>query len=159
MKPDPLPKIRDDLATTLLGAWSLTSREDYDAEGRRRIDPFLGADPLGLLFFSPTHFAAQFMKRDRHMDPAPETSGAVTSAPGANNTNAANGYDAYFGTYRVDATSGRVVVRLDAALTQANVGQEFTREIRVEGNRLFIRLGTGAPDGTPITRTLVFERT
>lgn len=158
MKPDPLPELRDDLAAALLGAWRLTSREDYDSDGRRRIDPYLGADPLGLLFFSPTHFAAQFMKRDRDTEPAPGTPGGAASVAGANNTNAANGYDAYFGTYRVDAMSGRVVVRLDAALTQANVGQEFTREIRVEGNRLFIRLGTSAPDGTPITRTLVFQR-
>jgi hypothetical protein len=157
VKPDPLPKLREDLATALLGAWSLTSREDYDAQGRRRIDPYLGADPLGLLFFSPTHFAAQFMKRDRDTEQAPGTP-AAASVTGANNTSAANGYDAYFGTYRVDASSGRVVVRLDAALTQANVGQEFTREIRVEGSRLFIRLETGTPDGTPITRTLVFER-
>ena len=32
-------------------------------------------------------------------------------------------------------------------------------DIRVRGDRLWIRLETRAPDGTPVERMLVFERT
>ena len=76
----------------------------------------------------------------------------------ANNTGAVDGYDAYFGTYDLDAARGTVVVTLEAALTPANIGKTFMREVRVVGDRLIIRLNTNAADGTPITRTLTFER-
>lgn len=55
-------------------------REDYDGGGRRVIDPFLGADPLGILCFSPSRFSAQFMKRDRGAEnPAAAPNGATGS--------------------------------------------------------------------------------
>jgi hypothetical protein len=41
--------------------------------------------------------------------------------PGANNTAAVGGYDAYFGTYELDATRGTVVVKLEASLAPANI--------------------------------------
>jgi len=58
----------------------------------------------------------------------------------------------------VDAAAGLVTVHLEGAITPANIGLALTRDIRVVGNRLTIRLGTSTPDGVPITRTLVFER-
>ena len=135
-------------------------REDYDGGGRRVIDPFLGADPLGILCFSPSRFSAQFMKRDRGAEnPAAAPNGATGSgAPAANNSAASNGYDAYFGTYVVDAPAGLVTVQLEGAVTPANVGLTLTREIRAFGDRLLIRLATNMPDGVSITRTLTFER-
>ena len=76
----------------------------------------------------------------------------------ANNTGAVGGYDAYFGTYDLDPARGTVAVTLEAALTPANIGKTFMREVRVVDDRLIIRLTTNAADGTPITRTLTFER-
>jgi lipocalin-like protein len=158
MKPDPLPPPIPDLGRAMVGSWRLLSREDYDREGRRVIDPILGADPMGFLTFTRTSFAMQLMKRDRDEPAARETPESVPSGAGANNTGAVAGYDAYFGRYSVDAVRGEITVMLEASVVAANVGMELTRDIRAAGDRLWIRLPTTAADGTPITRTLTFER-
>jgi hypothetical protein len=158
MKPDPLPPPIPDLGRAMVGSWRLLSREDHDREGRRVIDPILGADPMGFLTFTRTSFAMQLMKRDRGAAPAPEASESGPSAAGTNNTGAVAGYDAYFGRYSVDAARGEIAVTLEASVVPANIGLELTREIRAADDRLWIRLPTTAADGTPITRTLTFER-
>ena len=137
----------------LRGMWRLASRVDRDAGGRRHIDPTLGEDPLGLLCFSEHHFAAQFMKRDR----SGPTPGSGTVA-GVNNSSAVDGYDAYFGTYAIDEAGGTLTVRLEGAITPANIGAAFERTVAVSGDRLTISLATTAADGTPLTRTLTFVR-
>ena len=160
MQPEPLPPPATDLAQSIVGLWRLVSREDYDRSGRRLIDPILGADPLGLLAFSATRFAAQFSRRDRGSagTAAVATTSAAPAQAGANNSAAADGYDAYFGSYTVDAQAGRITTHLEGSIVPANVGLTLTREIRVSGDRLYIRLETNTPDGVPITRTLTFER-
>ena len=92
----------------------------------------------------------------RHRDP--ESAATVPDAAAANNSVASNGYDAYFGSYVVDAPAGLVTVHLEGAITSGNVGLTFTREIRASADRLWIRLATNAADGIPITRTRTFER-
>ena len=154
MKPDPLPPLRSDLDRAILGSWRLLSREDYDSEGRRIIDPIMGADPLGFLTFAPGAFAVQFMKRARG-----ESAGSLTaSTAGANNTGAVGGYDAYFGSYRVNAEKGVLTTTLEGSISPANIGLTLDRDIRVTESHLWIRLATTAADGTPVTRTLIFER-
>lgn len=148
-----LPRVIDNLAEAMLGVWKLKSRIDIDGQGMRRIDPILGADPLGVLCFGPGYFAAQFMKRDRSS--RRDTAGPVQ---GANNSSAVDGYDAYFGTYLLDGAAGRLTVRLDGSISPANIGSTFVRDIRIRENELFIQLPTTAADGTPVTRTLVFSR-
>lgn len=155
MKPDPLPPPSPLLTSAMVGSWRLLSREDHDGEGRRVIDPILGADPMGFLTFTRTSFAMQLMKRDRSAAPAPES---APTAAGANNSSAVAGYDAYFGRYSVDAAKGEIMTTLEGSVVPANIGLKLTREIRAAGNRLWIRLPTTAADGTPITRTLTFER-
>jgi hypothetical protein len=135
----------------MLGVWLLRSREDYDAQGNRHIDPFLGPDPLGILTFAPHHFAAQFMNRDR-------TGAPVDGPAGANNSAAVNGYDAYFGTYTLDLAAGNMITTLEGSVSPANVGMVFTRAVRVAGDRLYIQLATTTPSGVAVTRTLVWER-
>ena len=147
------PPIDSSLRSRLIGTWRLVSREDRNAAGERRVDPGLGADPLGLLIYDAGgNFAAQFMGRDRG-----ETSQA-SAAAGSNNTSAVNGYDAYFGTYTVDEKTGTVTQSLSAALSPANVGMVVTRALKVEGDALVIELATTRPDGEPITRTLRWKR-
>jgi hypothetical protein len=142
------------LSTDLIGSWRLVSREDRTADGQRRIDPALGADPLALLIYdSAGNFAAQFMKRDRSGPSAPPPMTA-----GINNSHAVDGYDAYFGTYAVDDLTSTVTQRLVGALSPADVGKVVTRELRVERDRLVIQLQTTAIDGTPVLRTLTWER-
>jgi len=141
------------LARDLPGTWRLLSRVDRDAAGEPVDEPTLGSDPVALLFFDDAgNFAAQFMKRDRSLAvPAPVF-------VGQNNTTAIGGYDAYFGTYAADETSGEVETRLLGALSPGQVGATMRRNMKVEDGKLVIRLTTTTADGTPVHRTLTWER-
>jgi hypothetical protein len=142
------------LASRLVGTWELVSREDRTASGERRVDPSLGADPLGLLVYDRGgHFAAQFMKRDRSA-----AFDEPTTRAGANNSRARGGYDAYFGTYVVNEDAGTVTQRLLAALSPENVGHTLTRATEVDGDLLTIRLATTDADGEAVTRILRWRR-
>ena len=145
--------LTQNLANALPGVWWLLTREDYTKDGQRRIDPTLGADPLGILTYSKTHFAAQFMKRDRTGN-LPEN----LSYSGQNNTSAVGGYDAYFGTYQVDELSGKVAHTLLGSISPANIGIKVSRDLRVNDNQLIIQLETTTMEGEAITRTLVWKR-
>jgi hypothetical protein len=142
------------LSTDLIGTWELLTREDQTHAGERRIDPSLGERPVGLVIFDKQgNFAAQFMKRER---------GAVREAEAANlpanNSRARGGYDAYFGTYKVDDSTGIVTTLLAGALSPDNVGQVFTRAMSVAGDELTIRLETTSVGGEAIRRTLRWKR-
>ena len=141
------------LSAELPGTWLLRSRIDVTATGERHPDPLLGEDPVALLVYDRSgHFSAQFMKRDRSV--------AVQAAPSnaTNNTQAQGGYDAYFGSYSVDDANGTVTQKLMGSLSAGNVGMVLTRAMRVTGDELVIALETTAADGTPVTRTLTWER-
>lgn len=153
MKKNPAPPPADSLQTLILGIWRLESRIDVDAKGQRRIDPIMGADPLGVLCFSPDLFAAQFMRQDRLPTADPPPAGS-----GVNNSSAVNGYDAYFGTYTLDEAGGILRTRLEGAIMPANIGSVFERHIAVTGGKLTVRLATTSVDGIAVTRTLTFAR-
>lgn len=147
------PRSDSPLSVQLPGTWRLLSRVDVTGDGDRHPDPALGSDPVALLIYDRSgHFAAQFMKRDRTTVPTDGPVGAT------NNTQAQGGYDAYFGTYTVDDSSGVVTQRLEGALSQTNVGVVLSRAMRVEEKTLIISLASTAWDGTPVTRTLTWER-
>ena len=141
------------LSTELPGTWLLQSRIDVMPNGDAHPDPLLGSDPIALLIYDRTgHFSAQFMKRVR-------SGQAQAAAPNAkNNTQAQDGYDAYFGTYTVDDANGTVTQRLMGSLSPSNVGMVLTREMQVSGDQLVIRLNTTAADGAPVVRTLTWQR-
>lgn len=82
------------LAKRMVGVWWLLTREDFAADGSRRIDSSLGANPLGNLTTTPDRFAAQVTKRDRS-----EATQPIAAPSGVNNTGAVGGYDAYFGAF------------------------------------------------------------
>src|SRR3954470_15144241 len=122
MKNDSFPSPTVDLATAILGIWKLKSREDVDDAGQIQIDPFLGPDPLGILCFGPTHFAAQFMKRDRSQQEK-----MLQRAQASNNSAGVDGYDGYFGTYSVDETAGTLTTHLEASISPANLDATYVR--------------------------------
>lgn len=141
------------LSETLPGTWRLLSRIDITASGERRPEPMLGEDPEALLIYDRSgHFAAQFMRRDRSVD-IPDIAVA-----GPNNSRAQGGYDAYFGNYTIDDATNSVTQTLVGALSPESVGMVLTRQMEVAGNSLTIRLETRAADGTPVTRTLAWQR-
>lgn len=141
------------LSSDLPGTWLLQSRIDVTRAGERHPDPLLGEDPVALLIYDRTgHFAAQFMKKDRsHVVP-------VAPANAENNTQAQDGYDAYFGTYSVDDATGLVTQKLLGSLSAGNVGMVLSRAMEVRGDTLQITLETTAADGIKVTRTLTWRR-
>ena len=153
MKKVSLPPLTANLAAAILGIWKLKSREDVDAAGQIHIDPLLGRDPLGILCFAPSHFAAQFMKRDRSREESVPQPVQVK-----NNTVAVNGYQAYFGTYSIDEIAGTLTTHLEGSISPGNVGNTYVRNARVLDNELFIQLETATVDGTAIRRTNTFTR-
>ena len=142
-----------DLEKKIQGTWWLLSREDHTKEGERRIDPILGSDPIAILVYAKNHFAAQFMKRNRADDSMSQASDAAQ-----NNTAAVGGYDAYFGTYKIDETTNLVAHTLVGSIVQKNVGMTVHRNLRVEGDKLIITLDTTTQQGEPVTRTLTWKR-
>jgi hypothetical protein len=153
MKKVSLPPPTPNLSAVILGIWQLKSREDVDDTGQIRIDPFLGQDPLGILCFGPSHFAAQFMKRDRSRQ-----ENVSQRVQATNNTAGVNGYDAYFGTYSVDGIAGTLTTHIEGSISPANIGSTYVRDVRVMNNELIVQLHTTAVDGTAITRTNTFFR-
>ena len=141
------------LATDIQGVWWLLSREDWTVSGEQRIDPVLGADPIGILAYAKNKFTAQFMKRDRTTDTSSETLNA-----GQNNTAAISGYDAYFGSYAVDEDTGHVSHTIIGSIIAGNVGMTVSRNLRADENKLTIQLETTTTQGEPITRTLTWKR-
>jgi hypothetical protein len=141
------------LSETLPGTWQLLSRIDMTASGERRVESSLGEDPIALLIYDRGgNFAAQFMRRDRSADVPDEPSSAK------NNSRAQGGYDAYFGTYTIDDETSSVTQRLVGSLSRENVGVVLTRAMDVQDDDLIIKLDTTAADGTPVTRTLTWQR-
>jgi hypothetical protein len=148
-----LSKPTGKLALQIKGIWWLISREDWTGAGQQRIDPVLGPDPIAILAYGPSHFAAQFMKRDRSAENTIQS-----SFSSVNNTQAIGGYDAYFGIYAVNEETGQVKHTLLGSLTIANVGLSVMRDLRVEGDKLVIQLKTSTLESESITRTLIWQR-
>jgi len=143
------------LSKLIVGTWEVVTRIDRKHDGTEVEEPSLGRDPVALIMFDVnSRFAAQFMKR---------TAGAVAEAStpsraAPNNTRAINGYDSYFGTYRVDDERKLVTLTLTGALSRENVGMVLTREMAVVRDQLVIRVPTAAADGTSVVRTLTCRR-
>jgi hypothetical protein len=143
----------DKLENKIQGTWWLLSREDHTKDGEKRIDPILGSDPLAILVYANNHFAAQFMKRDRRANSIAQATGA-----GQNNTSAIGGYDAYFGTYKIDEETNQVAHTLVGSINPVNIGMIVYRDLQVEGDKLTIKLDTTTQEGEPVTRTLTWKR-
>ncbi|HEV8083907.1 MAG TPA: lipocalin-like domain-containing protein [Chitinophagaceae bacterium] len=148
-----LPPPSGNLTSEMRGVWWLLSREDCTKDGQQRIDPALGADPIAILTYAPNHFAAQFMKRNRSGNPADQI---FYSAK--NNTSAVGGYDAYFGTYKVNEQTGEVAHTLIGSLSPSNIGNTTLRNLRVIDDKLMLQLETTTPEGEPIIRTIIWKR-
>jgi hypothetical protein len=142
----------NNLNKSIIGVWWLLSREDWTKDGEKRIDPTLGANPIAIITYTTTHFAAQFMKRNR------EEFVNQPSHAGKNNTIALGGYDAYFGTYSVDEDSGKVSHTLIGSINPDNIGMTVVRDLRVNQNQLTIQLETTTSEGEPIIRTLIWGK-
>ena len=140
----------------LVGSWVLVSREDRTADGTVVPELSLGSDPLGFLVYDRTgHVAVQLMRRVRSTVGVPSVQ---RGQPDPNNSGAADGYDAYFGTYTLDPKAHTVTHHMLGALIPGDVGKSLTRHVAVSERELRLWFDTVGSSGKPVTRTLVWRR-
>ena len=138
----------------LVGSWELQSRTVQRAGGEVIDDAVLGERPIGRLFYSSSgHMALQMMRQGRAQ--------AMTepAAPAdAKNARVVLGYDAYFGTFTVDEAAGTVTHRVQGSLFPEDLGRDFVRRFKVDGDSFELSFTSPLPDGSAMTRTLIFGR-
>ncbi|MCX5765463.1 MAG: lipocalin-like domain-containing protein [Gemmatimonadetes bacterium] len=143
----------------LVGSWTLVSRLDSGTTGTTGTlpaDGALGADPISFLTYDTFgNVSAQLMARRRTAD-TPKPVVATQSDP--NNSAPSGGYDAYFGHYTVDVAAGTVTHELLGALAPADAGRKLTRHFALDGDVLRLWFETTRADGTPVRRTLTWNR-
>ena len=138
----------------MLGAWDLQSRTVTRASGEVVNDPVLGQQPIGRLFYGPSgHMALQMMRQGR-----PQAMTEPADPAQASNARIVLGYDAYFGTFTVDEGAGTVTHHIEGSLFPEDLGKDFVRRFRVDGDVFELSFSSPAADGAAITRTLVFRR-
>lgn len=144
----------------LVGSWRLVSRQSRRTDGKLEPDPGLSAVPLGILIYDESgHVAAQLSRRDRSVAMLGEECQAAATTKGTPDTaQTVLGYDAYFGTYKIDEQSGTVTHHLEAALWPGDVGKDIDRHFTLSGDQLTITFNTTTRGGVKVTRTLIWER-
>lgn len=149
------PNVRD----ALLGSWSLTSRVTTLADGKVVADPGLSVMPKGVLIYDRSgHVAAQLSRPGRTLAMLPAECRDAEKVRGTEDTaQTILGYDAYFGTYTLDEKEGVLTHHLESALFPGDIGKSIRRHFRLAGDTLTILFTTTLRDGTPVTRTLVWQ--
>lgn len=150
------PSVKDQL----IGSWRLVSRETHKANGELLPDPNLAATPMGFLVYDAAgHVAAQLSRRGRTVEMlGDDCKVAVATKSTPNTAQTILGYDAYFGTVTVHEKEGFVTHHLESALFPGDIGHDINRNFKLSGDRLTLSFDTTTQDGTPITRSLVWER-
>ena len=144
----------------LVGGWSLVSRVTTTTDGKVLSDPGLSTTPKGVLIYDRYgHVAAQLSRPGRTVEMLGDECREAEKVKGTNDTaQTILGYDAYFGTYTVNAKDGVVTHHLDSALFPGDIGKDIKREFTIFGDTLTIKFHTTLRDGTPVVRTLVWAR-
>lgn len=144
----------------LIGSWRLVARETHKANGEILPDPNLAVTPMGFLVYDAAgHVAAQLSRRGRTVEMLGEDCKlAVATKSTPNTAQTILGYDAYFGTVTVHEKEGYVTHHLESALFPGDIGHDINRNFKLAGDRLKLSFDTTTQDGTPITRSLVWER-
>jgi hypothetical protein len=138
----------------IVGSWELQSRAVQRAGGEAIDDPVLGERPIGRLFYSASgHMALQMMRQGR-----PQAITEPAAPENARNARIVLGYDAYFGTFAVDDAAGTVTHHIEGSLFPEDLGKDFVRRFRVDGDTFELSFTSPSPDGASITRTLTFRR-
>ena len=110
-----------------VGAWRLAQLETEGPDGRIH-----RADSTGLLVFTRDgHISVQVMERN----PPPQTT-KQTSAP---DQYSQGGYEASFGTYKLDESTHTFTYHVEGALVRTLVGRDLPRSFQLSGNQLIVK--------------------
>jgi hypothetical protein len=145
---------KDGAREQIVGAWRLESRTVRKANGEVLLDPVLGTQPIGRLFYDASGIMMlQMMRQGRA-----QAIGVPSNPEDAKNPRIVLGYDAYFGTFTVNEAEGTITHHVEGSLFPEDLGKDFTRLFKVEGDTFTLSFTSKSSDGVEVTRTLLFRR-
>ena len=115
-----------ELRQKIVGTWKLVSVV-YEDQATKERTPVYGEHPRGIQIATAQGRWLALMTAENR--PVPKTD--------ADRAQALKSMIAYTGRYRVE--DGKVITKVEAAWNEAWVGGEQVREIRIEGDRLYIQ--------------------
>jgi hypothetical protein len=115
-----------ELRQKIVGTWKLVSVV-YEDQATKERTPVYGEHPRGIQIATPQGRWIALMTAETR--PVPKTD--------EERAQALKSMIAYTGRYRVE--DGKVITKVEAAWNEAWVGGEQVREIRIEGDRLYIQ--------------------
>lgn len=150
----------------IVGTWLLESIVDALEDGT--YSHWMGERPKGAIIYSASgHMSVQFMRDPRPTMPeAAPRDGDAAKLAGADPFTAleadalrdlVRGYYAYFGRYEVSPGGDAITHYVETSLRPGEVGVEYRRAIRIEGDRLYISLDAEV-GGVPQRRVLTWRR-
>ncbi|MDH4065281.1 MAG: lipocalin-like domain-containing protein [Acidobacteriota bacterium] len=147
------PPTGDSARDRIVGSWELQSRAVRRSNGEVVLDPVLGQQPIGRLFYDASgHMALQMMRQART-----EAISQPATPEEAANPRIVLGYDAYFGAFTLDEAAGTVTHHVEGSLFPGDLGKDFTRQFRLDGDTFELSFVSGTGDSA-IARVLVFQR-
>jgi hypothetical protein len=118
-------------------------------------DPFYQSDSVGTILYDASGWmSVQIAAPHREALRGPVRRGAADTPLTAA---AFDTYYAYFGTWSVDETSGKVSHHVVASLFPAETGADYAQSIAFDGDRLIFK-GPDTIAGQAVIRTKVWER-
>ena len=106
------------------GAWRLLWLEEPDADGKVH-----RADCTGLLVYTRDgHMSVQVMYR------SPQTGGQAGPLQYAQ-----GGYEASFGTYKIDENTHTFAFHVEGAMVRSLIGKDLPREFELSGKQLIVK--------------------
>lgn len=149
------PSAPTDPRSKLIGVWKLVSIEERDAQGRLVVPLDYGPNPIGMLIYEASgHMSVHAMRRGRAKLASDDVHMASPEAAKA----AFVGYNAYFGTFEVDAQRGLVIHHVEGAMIPNWEGSKQVRRFRLEGDRLILEPPQFEAAGQQRTRRLTWQR-
>ena len=146
----PKPAVAQDLQTSIVGVWKLTSFTRKDLQTGQVTNVF-GEQPVGYLTYTKAGRIFAFLVGTDRKPPA------GTEASDSERAELFKSMVGYTGTYKVDGS--KIVVRADASWIQSWTGVDRTQNAEVIGNRLTITATLKSPrDGREVLTTNVWER-
>ena len=145
---------RGSVRERIAGAWRLETRTVAQGNGAALVDPVLGQQPIGRLFYDASgHMMLQMMRQARA-----QAISVPSNPTDAKHPRIVLGYDAYFGTFTVNEAEGTITHHVEGSLFPEDLGKQFKRFYKLEGDTFTLSFTSTSPDGAELTRTLRFHR-
>jgi hypothetical protein len=139
----------------LVGVWRLASFVEQRPNGELVPSGRYGPNVTGMIVYDKNGaMMAQLMNPDRPKF----ASGSATRGTPEEVKLAFDGYNAYYGTYSVDAGSSTIRHKVIGNLFPNAIGSEFIRRYRFEGENLVLELPPAQIEGEQRVVRLVWKR-